>query len=193
MQKSPGSRALWRSGLFSLCAGALISLVLLRFLSQLDQPGLTPEDLRRSGAALALQILSISAAAIGFVTYTSLRTRSSLEQALTALTESCRIFRSAARASGAMVFCRKAPGRELISPQSREEIAASDSPALPADFLRWLEETPCEPGEITSELFPNPGGGPDLEVTVLAPEESPEERIGCVMAARVPAGSEQTV
>ena len=76
MQKSPGSRALWRSGLFSLCAGALISLVLLRFLSQLDQPGLTPEDLRRSGAALALQILSISAAAIGFVTYTSLRTRS---------------------------------------------------------------------------------------------------------------------
>ena len=76
---------------------------------------------------------------------------------------------------------------------SREEIAASDSPALPADFLRWLEETPCEPGEITSELFPNPGGGPDLEVTVLAPEESPEERIGCVMAARVPAGSEQTV
>ena len=51
----------------------------------------------------------------------------------------------------------------------------------------------CEPGEITSELFPNPGGGPDLEVTVLAPEESPEERIGCVMAARVPAGSEQTV
>ena len=68
MQKSPGSRALWRSGLFSLCAGALISLVLLRFLSQLDQPGLTPEDLRRSGAALALQILSISAAAIGFVT-----------------------------------------------------------------------------------------------------------------------------
>ena len=165
MQKSPGSRALWRSGLFSLCAGALISLVLLRFLSQLDQPGLTPEDLRRSGAALALQILSISAAAIGFVTYTSLR----------------------------MVFCRKAPGRELISPQSREEIAASDSPALPADFLRWLEETPCEPGEITSELFPNPGGGPDLEVTVLAPEESPEERIGCVMAARVPAGSEQTV
>lgn len=46
MQKSPGSRALWRSGLFSLCAGALISLVLLRFLSQLDQPGLTPEDLR---------------------------------------------------------------------------------------------------------------------------------------------------
>ena len=84
MQKSPGSRALWRSGLFSLCAGALISLVLLRFLSQLDQPGLTPEDLRRSGAALALQILSISAAAIGFVTYTSLRTRSSLEQALTA-------------------------------------------------------------------------------------------------------------
>ena len=71
MQKSPGSRALWRSGLFSLCAGALISLVLLRFLSQLDQPGLTPEDLRRSGAALALQILSISAAAIGFVTYTS--------------------------------------------------------------------------------------------------------------------------
>ena len=114
-------------------------------------------------------------------------------QALTALTESCRIFRSAARAAGAMVFCRKAPGRELISPQSREEIAASDSPALPADFLRWLEETPCEPGEITSELFPNPGGGPDLEVTVLAPEESPEERIGCVMAARVPAGSEQTV
>ena len=86
MQKSPGSRALWRSGLFSLCAGALISLVLLRFLSQLDQPGLTPEDLRRSGAALALQILSISAAAIGFVTYTSLRTRSSLEQALAALT-----------------------------------------------------------------------------------------------------------
>ena len=79
------------------------------------------------------------------------------------------------------------------SAQSREEIAASDSPALPADFLRWLEETPCEPGEITSELFPNPGGGPDLEVTVLAPEESPEERIGCVMAARVPAGSEQTV
>ena len=130
MQKSPGSRALWRSGLFSLCAGALISLVLLRFLSQLDQPGLTPEDLRRSGAALALQILSISAAAIGFVTYTSLRTRSSLEQALAALTESCRIFRSAARAAGAMVFCRKAPGRELISPQSREEIAASDSPAL---------------------------------------------------------------
>ena len=189
MQNSPGSRALWRSGLFSLCAGALISLVLLRFLSQLDQPGLTPEDLRRSGAALALQILSISAAAIGFVTYTSLRTRSSLEQALTALTESCRIFRSAARAAGAMVFCRKAPGRELISPQSREEIAASDSPALPADFLRWLEETPCEPGEIISELFPNPGGGPDLEVTVLAPEE----RIGCVMAARVPAGSEQTV
>ena len=125
MQKSPGSRALWRSGLFSLCAGALISLVLLRFLSQLDQPGLTPEDLRRSGAALALQILSISAAAIGFVTYTSLRTRSSLEQALTTLTESCRIFRSAARAAGAMVFCRKAPGRELISPQSREEIAAS--------------------------------------------------------------------
>ena len=110
MRKSPGSRALWRSGLFSLCAGALISLVLLRFLSQLDQPGLTPEDLRRSGAALALQILSISAAAIGFVTYTSLRTRSSLEQALTALTESCRIFRSAARAAGAMVFCRKAPG-----------------------------------------------------------------------------------
>lgn len=190
MQKSPGSRALWRSGLFSLCAGALISLVLLRFLSQLDQPGLTPEDLRRSGAALALQILSISAAAIGFVTYTFLRTRSSLEQALT---ESCRIFRSAARAAGAMVFCRKAPGRELISPQSREEIAASDSPALPADFLQWLEETPCEPGEIISELFPNPGGGPDLEVTVLAPEESPEERIGCVMAARVPAGSEQTV
>ena len=124
MQKSPGSRALWRSGLFSLCAGALLSLVLLRFLSQLDQPGLIPEDLRRSGAALALQILSISAAAIGFVTYTSLRTRSSLEQALAALTESCRIFRSAARAAGAMVFCRKAPGRELISPQSREEIAA---------------------------------------------------------------------
>ena len=118
MQKSPGSRALWRSGLFSLCAGALISLVLLRFLSQLDQPGLTPEGLRRSGAALALQILSISAAAIGFVTYTSLRTRSSLEQALTALTESCRIFRSAARAAGAMVFCRKAPGRELISPRA---------------------------------------------------------------------------
>ena len=52
MQKSPGSRALWRSGLFSLCAGALISLVLLRFLSQLDQPGLTPEDLRRSGAVM---------------------------------------------------------------------------------------------------------------------------------------------
>ena len=50
MQKSPGSRALWRSGLFSLCAGALISLVLLRFLSQLDQPGLTPEDLRRMAA-----------------------------------------------------------------------------------------------------------------------------------------------
>ena len=49
--------------------------MLLRFLSELDQPGLTPEDLRRSGAALALQILSISAAAIGFVTYTSLRTR----------------------------------------------------------------------------------------------------------------------
>ena len=193
MQKSPGSRALWRSGLFSLCAGALISLVLLRFLSQLDQPGLSPEELRRSAAALALQILSISAAAIGFVTYTSLRTRSTLEQALTALTESCRIFRNAARAAGAMVFCRKAPGRELISPQSREEIAASDSPALPADFLRWLEETPCEAGEICSVLFPNPSGGPDLEVTVLAPEESPEERIGCVMAARVPSGSEQTV
>ena len=39
-------------------------------------------------------------------------------QALTALTESCRIFRSAARAAGAMVFCRKAPGRELISPRA---------------------------------------------------------------------------
>lgn len=187
MQKSPDRQAFRRSGLFSLCAGALISLVLLRFLSQLEQPGLTAAELRRSGAALALQILSISAAAIGFVTYTSLRAHTSLEQALASLTESCRIFRSAARAAGAMVFCRKAPGRELISPQSREEIAASDSPALPRDFLRWLEETPCEAGEITSELFPNPGGGPDLEVTVLAPEEAPEERIGCVMAARIPA------
>lgn len=186
MQKSPDRQAFRRSGLFSLCAGALISLVLLRFLGQLEQPGLTAAELRRSGAALALQILSISAAAIGFVTYTSLRAHTSLEQALASLTESCRIFRSAARAAGAMVFCRKAPGRELISPQSREEIAASDSPALPRDFLRWLEETPCEAGEITSELFPNPGG-PDLEVTVLAPEEAPEERIGCVMAARVPA------
>ena len=127
MQKSPDRQAFRRSGLFSLCAGALISLVLLRFLGQLEQPGLTAAELRRSGAALA---------------------------------------------AGAMVFCRKAPGRELISPQSREEIAASDSPALPRDFLRWLEETPCEAGEITSELFkprrrprpggdrPRPGGGP---------------------------------
>lgn len=189
MSTSPGRRALWRSGLFSLGAGALIALVLLRFLTQLDTPGLSPDDLRRAAAALALQILSISAAAIGFVTYTSLRARSRLEQALTALTESCRIFRAAARAAGAMVFCRKGPGRELVSPQSREEILASDSPALPADFLRWLEETPCEAGEIFSGLFPNPGGGPDLEATVLAPEEAPDERIGCVMAARVPAHS----
>ena len=73
MQKSPDRQAFRRSGLFSLCAGALISLVLLRFLGQLEQPGLTAAELRRSGAALALQILSISAAAIGFVTYTSLR------------------------------------------------------------------------------------------------------------------------
>ncbi len=142
MQKSPGSRALWRSGLFSLCAGALISLVLLRFLSQLDQPGLTPEDLRRSGAALALQILSISAAAIGFVTYTSLRTRSSLEQALTALTESCRIFRGAARAAGAMVFCRKAPGRE------------SDLPPEPGGDRRLGQ--PCPAGGFS----PVAGGDP---------------------------------
>lgn len=193
MQKSPGSRALWRSGLFSLCAGALISLVLLRFLSQLDQPGLTPEDLRRSGAALALQILSISAAAhrlchLHFPAYP--------QQSGTGPHRPHRILphlpqcRPGSRCHGILP---QGAGRELISPQSREEIAASDSPALPADFLRWLEETPCEPGEITSELFPNPGGGPDLEVTVLAPEESPEERIGCVMAARVPAGSEQTV
>lgn len=161
--------------------------MLLRFLGQLEQPGLTAAELRRSGAALALQILSISAAAIGFVTYTSLRAHTSLEQALASLTESCRIFRQRRPGSRCHGVLPQGTGRELISPQSREEIAASDSPALPRDFLHWLEETPCEAGEITSELFPNPGGGPDLEVTVLAPEEAPEERIGCVMAARVPA------
>ena len=61
------------------------------------------------------------------------------------------------------------------------------------------DQVPPETGSVSQPEAADPAEAgpsqdtPSQDPSVLAPEESPEERIGCVMAARVPAGSEQTV
>ena len=170
-------------------AGLLAALVTLRFWQKVTAPGLSVPALQGLGLELAVQLLAIGGAANLAGALIALREQERAAALLASLEASDRVFRLAARAAGAMVFSLRREG--LVSPQTREELQATDAALLPEGFRNWVESVPCPEGEIVTALFPAPDGGPELEACVLVPEGAPEERVGCILPARSPAGAEE--
>ena len=170
-------------------AGLVTAFTALRFWQKAAVPGLTAPALQSLGLELAVRLLAIGGVTNLTEALIALREREQAAALLASLQASDRVFRLAARAAGAMVFSLRQEG--LVSPQTREELRATDAALLPEGFRDWAESVSCPEGEIVTALFPAPDGGPELEACVLVPEGSPEERVGCILPARSPAGAEE--
>ena len=121
-------------------AGLLAALVTLRFWQKVTAPGLSVPALQGLGLGLAVQLLAIGGAANLAGALIALREQERAAALLASLEASDRVFRLAARAAGAMVFSLRREG--LVSPQTREELQATDAALLPEGFRDWVESVP---------------------------------------------------
>lgn len=183
------NKALLKSGIFGVCSGILLALVFLDFSQSVAAQGLSPEELRTATLRLAVQTLLIVTASTTYIAFTHSRTNLRQQHIIRTLAEANRLYRYGLQAAGGLVFCHRAGGSELVSPQPREDILRSDGAPLADSRERWLESFPRVPGEIYSSLLTVRGGDGyerQLEITALVPEDSADELIGCVLAAELP-------